>query len=140
MKSTLTLLLAAAALWMLAALTTHAQRNARAPGLKLVPQRVTPADRKPFTLDLPEGFTVSVAAEGLGRARFMARSPDGRIFVTDLHSLADNRRGAVYALDGFDPARRSFAKVTTYLKALRNPNSVAFYTDPSGAHWFYLAL
>jgi glucose/arabinose dehydrogenase len=30
--------------------------------------------------------------------------------------------------------------VTPYLTRLRNPNSIAFYTDRSGVDWFYLAL
>ncbi|MFN2407181.1 MAG: sorbosone dehydrogenase family protein, partial [Pyrinomonadaceae bacterium] len=74
------------------------------------------------------------------RVRFMARSPDNRIFVTDMLNLSDNRRGAVYILDQFDPATRQFKKVTKCLSNLRNPNSVAFYTDRNGWHWFYLAL
>lgn len=91
-------------------------------------------------LNLPEGFDISVAAEGLKRLRFMARSPDGRIFVTDMYNLADNTKGAVYILDGFDAAGKSFRRVTPYLTRLRNPNSVAFYTDADGADWLYLAL
>jgi glucose/arabinose dehydrogenase len=89
---------------------------------------------------LPEGFAVSVAAQGLKRVRFMARSPDDRIFVTDMYNLADNEKGVVYILDEFDPASKSFKKVTPYLKGLRNPNSIAFYTDEKGVNWFYLAL
>ena len=72
--------------------------------------------------------------------RFMAKSPDNRIFVTDMYNLADNTKGAVYVLDEFNPATGSFKKVTTYLKGLRNPNSIAFYTDQRGVDWFYLAL
>jgi glucose/arabinose dehydrogenase len=90
-------------------------------------------------LNLPEGFGISVAAQGLGRVRFMAKSPDGRIFVTDMHDLTDNRKGVVYVLDRFDAAARRFEKVTPYLTRLRNPNSVAFYTDARGTHWLYVA-
>ncbi len=107
---------------------------------RLFPQRVTLSDGRAFTLNLPEGFRLSVAAQGLKRVRFMAKSPDGRIFVTDMHDLTDNRKGAVYVLDGFDPATRAFQKVTPYLTRLRNPNSVAFHRDRDGADWFYLAL
>jgi sugar lactone lactonase YvrE len=81
-----------------------------------------------------------VAAQGLRRLRFMAKSPDGRVFVTDMYNLADNTKGTVYILDEFDPISKSFRKVTPYLKTLRNPNSVAFYTDQKGSNWFYLAL
>ena len=108
--------------------------------LKLVPHRISLANGKSFDLNLPEAFAVSVAAQGLKRVRFMARSPDDRIFVTDMYNLADNERGVVYVLDEFDPASKSFKKITSYLKGLRNPNSIAFYTDEKGVDWFYVAL
>lgn len=108
--------------------------------LKLVPNRVALADGRSFSLNLPEGFRISVAAQGLKRVRFMAESPDGRVFVTDMYNLTDNTRGAVYILEGFDPATKSFRKVTPYMTRLRNPNSVAFHTDAGGTVWFYLAL
>jgi glucose/arabinose dehydrogenase len=111
-----------------------------APGLKLRPNHIKLSDGRSFNLNLPEGFAISVAAQGLKRVRFMAKSPDGRIFVTDMYSLADNSRGVVYILDEFDSASKSFKKVTPYLIHLRNPNSIAFYTDPRGVSWFYLAL
>ena len=107
---------------------------------RLTPRRVALESGRSFTLNLPEGYGLAVAAQGLKRVRFMARSPDGRIFVTDMHDLTDNSRGAVYVLDQFDPATRAFRKVTPYLTRLRNPNSVAFYTDAAGKGWFYLAL
>ncbi len=110
----------------------------RAP--KLVPQRITLANEKTFNLNVAEGFAINVAVQGLKRVRFMAKSPDNRIFVTDMYNLTDNSKGTVYILDGFDPATKSFAKVTPYLKALRNPNSIAFYKDERGVDWFYLAL
>src|SRR5256714_843266 len=70
--------------------------------LKLTPHRVSLSGGRSFSLNLPEGFAVSVAAEGLRRVRFMSKSPDGRIFVTDMYNLTDNKRGAVYILDGFE--------------------------------------
>lgn len=109
-------------------------------GPKLVPHHITLANGKSFDLNLPAGFGISVAAQGLRRVRFMARSPDDRIFVTDMYNLSDNKRGTVYILDEFDPESMQFKKVTKYLTNLRNPNSVAFYTDASGTNWFYLAL
>jgi glucose/arabinose dehydrogenase len=116
--------------------TACAQRNA----LKLTPRRISLAGGKSFSLSLPEGFDIAVAAEGLKRVRFMARSPEGRIFVTDMYDLTDNSRGAVYILDDFDERRGKFGKVTRYLARLRNPNSIAFYRDRNGADWLYLAL
>lgn len=117
------------------------QAHSSAPNLS--PNRVTLTKGRSagtFALNLPKEFGISVAAEGLKRVRFMARSPDGRIFVTDMFNLTDNKQGAVYILDQFDPAARSFKKVTAYLNNLRNPNSIAFYTDPAGGEWLYLAL
>jgi glucose/arabinose dehydrogenase len=105
-----------------------------------LPNRISLANGKSYVLNLPEDLAISVAAEGLKRVRFMAKSPDGRIFVTDMYNLADNTKGVVYILDQFNPAAGSFKKITPYLTALRNPNSIAFYTDPNGVDWFYLAL
>lgn len=108
--------------------------------LKLTPHQVVLSKTRKFNLYLPPGFEITVAAQGLKRARFMARSPDDRIFVTDMFNRTDNQKGAVYVLDAFDADSGKFNRVTTYLKNLRNPNSIAFYTDPQGNHWFYLAL
>lgn len=111
-----------------------------AAALKLTPHHVTLANGKSFDLNLPEGFEIAVAAQGLRRVRFMARSPDNRLFVTDMYNKTDNSRGVVYILDQFDPATHEFKKITKYLSGLRNPNSIAFYTDSDGVEWFYLAL
>jgi glucose/arabinose dehydrogenase len=106
----------------------------------LIPHKITLANGKSYMLNLAEGFDISVAAEGLKRVRFMSRSPDDRIFVTDMFNLTDNTKGVVYILDSFDKTTRRFKKVVPYLTNLRNPNSVAFYTDRNGVDWFYLAL
>src|ERR1700689_5008135 len=76
-----------------------AQREAES---KLKPQVIRLKGKAPFSLLLPGGVTISPAAEGLKRVRFVAKAPDGRIFVTTLHDLSDNSEGAVYILDGFD--------------------------------------
>jgi glucose/arabinose dehydrogenase len=110
------------------------------PTSKLIPHKITLANSKSYTLNLADGYEIDVAAEGLKRVRFMSRSPDDRIFVTDMFNLTDNKKGVVYILDSFDKATRRFKKVIPYLTNLRNPNSVAFYTDRNGADWFYLAL
>jgi len=115
--------------------------QARTPaGPKLVPHHISLANGKSFDLNLPADFDVAVAVQGLKRVRFMARSPDYRIFVTDMYNKTDNSRGVVYILDEFNPAKASFGKVTVYMRGLRNPNSIAFYRDANGVDWFYLAL
>jgi glucose/arabinose dehydrogenase len=93
-----------------------------------------------FTLNVPRNYDVRVAAQGLKRVRFMARSPDGRVFVTDMFDRTDNTKGKVYILSNFDASSARFGTVTTYLSSLRNPNSVAFHTDKQGRDWLYLAL
>lgn len=122
-----------------AANKTNARASASRP-LKLTPHSVSLANGKSYALNLPENFSLSVAAQNLKRVRFMARSPDGRIFVTDMYNRADNNRGAVYILDEFDSAHGRFGKVIPYLTNLRNPNSIAFYRDGANSNWFYLAL
>jgi len=64
--------------------------------------------------------------KGLKRVRFMAKSPDGRIFVTDMFNRTDNQKGAVYILDAFDTGADKFNKGHRLSNKLRNPNSIAF--------------
>jgi glucose/arabinose dehydrogenase len=109
-------------------------------GLELKPHRITLQNGKSFSLDVPEEFEISLAAEGLKRVRFMGKAPDGRIFVTDMYNLADNKRGTVYILGRFDEKSGRFGKPLVYLSNLRNPNSLAFYADAKGQQWLYLAL
>lgn len=105
---------------------------------KLQPHRITLANGKSYVLNLPAGYDITVAAQGMSRVRFMAASPDKRIFVTDLYNRADNKRGAIYILDGFDGKRFQPPKV--WLNKLRNPNSIAFHIDRDGTHWLYIAM
>jgi glucose/arabinose dehydrogenase len=117
---------------MILAATTFAQP-------RLIPNRIVLTGGKSITLNLAEGFEIIPALEGLKRVRFFARSPDGRIFVTDMYNLADNKRGTVYILDGWDAQRGRFVRAIPYMTNLRNPNSCQFYRDASGQDWFYLA-
>lgn len=106
---------------------------------KLTPHKITLKNGKSFSLNLPENYEIIPAAEGLKRVRFFAKSPDGRLFVTDMYNLTDNERGAVYILDDFNAETGKFGKITLYLTNLKNPNSAQFYTDSTGQDWFYLA-
>ena len=106
---------------------------------KLVPHQITLKSGKSFSLNLPSDYEIIPAVEGLKRVRFFAKSPDGRIFVTDMHDLTDNEKGAVYILDDWNAETGKFGKVTLYMSALKNPNSVAFYKDAKGQDWLYLA-
>jgi glucose/arabinose dehydrogenase len=106
---------------------------------KLTPHIITLKGGKSFSLNLPAEFEIIPAAEGLKRVRFFAKAPDGRIFVTDMHDLTDNKKGAVFILDGWDARSGKFSKVVPYMTNLKNPNSVQFYRDGQGQDWFYLA-
>jgi glucose/arabinose dehydrogenase len=71
------------------------------------------------TIRLPEGFQISVFAEGLKNARSLAVSPSGTIFV------GTRDRGHVYALRDTNGDHRA-DEVYTLAKGLKMPNGVAF--------------
>ena len=104
----------------------------------LKPHQIKLANGNTFTLNLPAGYDISVAAQGMSRARFMAKSPDNRVFITDLFNRTDNSKGVIYILEDFDGSKFRSQKV--WLNKLRNPNSIAFHTDNEGKHWLYIAL
>lgn len=106
---------------------------------RLIPQKITLKNGRSFTLNVAAEFEIVPAAEGMKRVRFFAKSPDGRVFVTDMYNLTDNRKGSVYILDGWDARTGRFARVIPYMTGLHNPNSVQFYTDPTGQNWLYIA-
>ncbi len=114
----------------------HAQTS-----VPMKPHTLVYAKGKSITLNLPAPFDIDIAASGLRRVRFFAKSPDGRIFATGMYDLSDNTRGSVYILDGWDERTHRFTRITHYLDHLRNPNNLAFWTDPkSGQVWLYLPL
>jgi len=82
-----------------------------------------------FDVNIPAGYHINVAAEGLRRLRFMAKSPDGKLFATDMHDRSDNHKGRVLLFDNWNAAEKKFDTVVTYLDGLHNPNQVAFYNN-----------
>jgi len=99
------------------------------------------APGKSITLSLPNALDINIAASGLHRVRFFAQSPDGRIFATGMYNLADNTQGCIYILDGWSARTHTFTHITRYLDHLRNPNNLAFWTDPATHQsWLYLPL
>ncbi|MFL6467894.1 MAG: glucose/sorbosone dehydrogenase, partial [Pyrinomonadaceae bacterium] len=106
---------------------------------RLIPQQIKAKDGRNFTLNAPTEFEIIPAIEGLRRVRFFAKAPDGRIFVTDLYNLTDNKRGTIYILDGWDGQTGKFSRAIPYMTGLRNPNSVQFYRDGQGVDWLYIA-
>lgn len=106
--------------------------------LKLREQPVSLPGNIHFKLKIPEGYMISVAASGLERPRFFAKSPDGRLFITDMHDRSDNRKGRVLIPGQWNSRSKTFESTTTYLDSLHNPNQVAFYTL-DGRHYIYVA-
>jgi len=106
---------------------------------KLVPNKISLKNGKTFNLNLPAEYEIIPAVEGLKRVRFFTKAPDGRIFVTDMYNLTDNKKGVIYILDEWDEKTGKFGKVVPYMTNLHNPNSVAFYTDADGQDWIYIA-
>jgi len=105
------------------------------------PHTLRYAPGKAITLSVPADLDINVAASGLRRVRFFAQSPDGRVFATGMYNLADNTRGSVFILEGWNEQTHTFAHVTHYLDHLRNPNNLAFWTDPATHQtWLYLPL
>ncbi|HEX2533188.1 MAG TPA: PQQ-dependent sugar dehydrogenase [Chitinophagaceae bacterium] len=106
--------------------------------LRLEPQVISLRKGLRFSLKVPAGYRVRVAAEGLKRPRFFTRSPEGRLFLTDLYNRSDNKRGRVLILEDWNEAEQRFGRVTVFLDSLRNPNSVAFYSK-NGRHTLFVA-
>lgn len=105
---------------------------------KFSEQAIQLKNRISFKLKIPETYTISVAVEGLSRPRFFAKSPDGRLFVTDMYDKTDNAKGKIYILENWNDSSKQFRTVTTYLENLHNPNQVAF-TTINGQHYIYIA-
>ncbi len=105
----------------------HMQRSGDGGPITLRTAHVQLAKGPAFDLRVPEGYELKVVAEGMDRSRFISPSPDGRLFITDMHDLTDNKKGRVYILSGWNEDSARFIHRHTYLDGLRNPNQVAFY-------------
>jgi glucose/arabinose dehydrogenase len=106
--------------------------------VKLVQERVSLKKGVVLDLRVPVGYHISVAAEGMQRLRFLAKSPDGRLFATEMYNLDDNKKGKIYLFEGWDNGSKRFKNITVFADALHNPNQVMFYTD-KGKHYIYIA-
>ncbi len=122
MKPVLTLLATLA----IVACTIKAQPPAK---FKLVQQPVTLKSGLSFNLNIPENYHIAIAAEVTHRLRFLAKSPDGRLFATDLYNRADTKLGRILIFDRWNPTTNHFDTTIEYLTKLRTPNQIAFYTD-----------
>jgi len=106
--------------------------------LMLKEHKIQLKNKLSFDIRIPGSYNISTATEGLERPRFFAKSPDGRLFVTDMHNRSDNKLGKIYILENWNSKEKRFEKITTYLEGLHNPNQVAFYSV-NGVHYLYVA-
>ena len=106
--------------------------------IPLVPHAVKLEKGTAFDYMVPRGYELTVAGEGMERPRFLSPSPDGRLFLTDMHNMTDNRKGRVLILDEWNEATGSFAGRHTYLSGLHNPNQVSFHKI-GGQRYIYVA-
>jgi glucose/arabinose dehydrogenase len=97
--------------------------------IPLVPQAIKLKKGLSFNLNIPKGYGISVAYEGLNRLRFLTPAPDGRLFATDMFNRSDNKKGKVYILENWDEKAKRFKNIKTYLSGLHNPNQVAFFKE-----------
>lgn len=104
----------------------------------LEPHDISLANGKTFRLYIPKGYHVSVAANVANRLRFLAKSPDGQLFATDMYNRGDNKKGKVYLFENWDDKTKQFRTQTVFAENLHNPNQVMFYTD-RGVHYIYIA-
>ena len=106
--------------------------------ITLVDHEIQLKKKLSFNLQIPEGYRINVAAEGLDRPRFFTKSPDGRLFITDMRNRSDNKKGRVLILDNWNDKEKRFDSVITFLHDLHNPNQVAFYSV-NGQQYIYVA-
>ncbi|MEO6316633.1 MAG: hypothetical protein ABIU63_03415 [Chitinophagaceae bacterium] len=112
--------------------------NTDTTAFRLVPHHIVLRKGVELDLNIPAGYNISVAAEGLRRLRFLCKSPDNRLFATDLFDKSDNKKGRVYIFSGWDSTLRQYKKIHTFLDNLHNPNQVAFYTS-NDSSYIYVA-
>lgn len=91
-----------------------------------------------FKLSTPPKYKIIVAAEVKNRLRFLAKSPDGRLFATDMYNRGDNRLGRVLIFDQWNANTHTYDTTIEFLTKLRNPNQIAFYSVNT-THYLYVA-
>jgi glucose/arabinose dehydrogenase len=89
-------------------------------------------------LMIPKGYHISAAADVTNCLRFLAKSPDDKLFGTDMYDRGDNKKGKIYLFEDWDDNAKRFKKTTVFAENLHNPNQVMFYQD-NGTWYLYVA-
>jgi glucose/arabinose dehydrogenase len=103
--------------------------NTSAVNIELEPHLIQLKKGDSFYLNIPKGYTIHVAAEINQRLRFLAVSPDGKLFATDMVNTSDNKKGRILIFDNWNDSAKKFEKIQVYMSNLHNPNQVAFYKN-----------
>lgn len=109
--------------------TAAVEWNTASAAIKLMPHLIQLQKGDSFYLNIPRGYKINVAAEIHQRLRFLALSPDGRLFATDMYDRSDNKKGRVIIFENWNDSLRRFENINNYLTNLHNPNQVAFYRN-----------
>lgn len=118
--------------------TTSMLINTDTAAFHLLPHHIILQKGLELDLNIPQGYQISVAAEGLRRLRFLSKSQDGRLFATDMFDKSDNKKGRVYIFSDWDDTAHRFRKTNIFLDSLHNPNQVAFYSR-NDSNFIYIA-
>ena len=121
-------------------LNNENQSSTPLPDLELVQKTIFFENDDRATFRIAKPFEIKIAAEGLGKARFITKSPDGRIFVPDLVNYKLSHEGSIAFLEDFNEETGTFKTKKIYLSRLRGPNDILFYKDDDGYGWIYIAL
>jgi hypothetical protein len=92
--------------------------------IPLTPHKIKLQKGISFTVNIPSGYNISVAAENLKRLRFLAKSPDGKLFATDMFDRSDNYKGRVLIFDKWNERTKKFDETITYLSGLLRTGSI----------------
>jgi glucose/arabinose dehydrogenase len=111
-------------LLLLSALPVASMAQEPPPTVAVRPLEADPEERLE-QIRLPEGFRISIYAEGVTGARSLALSPSGTLFVGTLGEFGKEPQGKVYAVRDEDGDGRA-ERVVTLLEGLNYPNGVAF--------------
>src|SRR5471030_2474875 len=80
--------------------------------VNLTPHHIVLNKGAALDLKIPDGYHISVAAQDMRRLRFLARSPDGQLFCTDMYSLDDTKKGKIFLFEDWDNGIKQFKKTT----------------------------
>lgn len=109
--------------------TVAPEWNTAPASIQLEPHLIQLQKGDSFYLNVLRGYHISVAAEIGQRLRFLALSPDGRLFATDMLNTSDNKKGRVLIFENWNDSSKKFERIIPYMSNLHNPNQVAFYKD-----------